>query len=194
MLLWCILGTSGRALSAHMSIWCGFVPKYPRGRKPGLPEWQDWYKSKRTSKILFFFCNYVISEIPTIWHSLKLLHCMLWGINTAPGQHSRVTKFSIDYPRISFYLIWSWRFFLCVKYTFSILGTLFYFQSWPVLVIHNILHPLGNCLHKIPLLTVPISTHSFTHTFFFFFLHLWNSFLQVDMKGYSFNSPFPTGR
>lgn len=42
-----------------------------------------------------------------------------------------------------------------------------YFQSWTVLVIHNIFYPCWNCLHKIPLMTVPISTHSFTHSFFF---------------------------
>lgn len=68
--------------------------------------------------------------------------------------------------------IWSYmtlKIFLGIKNTFSILGALVYFQSWTVLIIHNILHPLRNCLHKIPLMTAPISAHSFTHTFFFFF-------------------------
>lgn len=86
--------------SAHMSIWCGFLPKYPNGRKPGVPEWKDWYKSKRTTKFLSFFpCNYEISGIAIIWHSPKVV--ALYALTDAPGHHSRVTKFSTDYPRIS---------------------------------------------------------------------------------------------
>lgn len=57
---------------------------------------------KGAAKIsLFFFYNYEISGIPIIWHSPKVVALQaLTDINT-PGQNSRVTKPSIDYPRIS---------------------------------------------------------------------------------------------
>lgn len=113
--------------------------------------------------------------------SLKLYHSMFWHILL---WHLEIISkrckvfYPTDYPCISeernilicSYMMLSAEDFSCysVKDTFSILCALFYFQRMTAMVTHNILHPFGNCLHQIPLMTVPISTHSFTHTF----LHL----------------------
>lgn len=132
---------------------------------------KDKHKSQWTINFLFFFFSLIMK-----WYFYhQQLEVVAFYVSAyfimSSGDH-----FKLSYPtgclciskEINLF-IWSCmilKIFLAIKHTFSILGALVYLQNWTVLIIHNILHPFRNCLHKIPLMTAPISTHSFTHTFF----------------------------